>query len=94
MDRASRSARIEARIAPETLGLVRRAAEMEGRSVSEFVVAAAGEAARRAIERDQVIRLSVADQQRFADVLLAPSDPHDTMRQAEAAHRALIVADA
>ena len=36
-----RTARIEARIAPEALDMVRRAAELEGRSVSDFIVAEA-----------------------------------------------------
>ena len=85
-----RSARIEARIAPDALALVKRAADLEGRSVSDFVVAAAGEAARRAIEREQVIRLSVADQERFADLLLHPPEPTGALRRAKAAHAALI----
>ena len=45
-----RTARIEARIAPDVLSLVKRAAEMQGRSISDFVVSAAHEAAHRAIE--------------------------------------------
>src|ERR1700692_3912997 len=45
-----RSARIEARIAPEALALVKRAAEIQGRSLSDFVVAAVQHAARRTIE--------------------------------------------
>ena len=36
-----RSARIEARIAPDALAVVKRAAELQGRSVSDFIVAAA-----------------------------------------------------
>jgi uncharacterized protein (DUF1778 family) len=36
-----RTARIEARIAPDALTIVKRAAEIQGRSVSDFVVAAA-----------------------------------------------------
>jgi uncharacterized protein (DUF1778 family) len=46
----ARTARIEARIAPDALALVKHAAEMQGRSVSDFVVSAAQEAAHRAIE--------------------------------------------
>ena len=46
----SRTARIEARIAPDALAVVKRAAEIQGRSVSDFVVAAAREAANRTIE--------------------------------------------
>ena len=36
-----RSARIEGRIAPDALAVVKRAAELQGRSVSDFIVAAA-----------------------------------------------------
>ena len=47
---ASRTARIEARIAPGALLLVKRAAELQGRSISDFVVAAAQEVAHRTID--------------------------------------------
>ncbi len=42
-----RTSRIEARITPDALKVVRRAAEIQGRSVSDFVVAAAQEVATR-----------------------------------------------
>ena len=71
----NRTARLEARIAPEALAVVKRAAELQGRSVSDFVVAAAQEAAHRTIEETHLIRLSVEDQRRFVDVLLNPPEP-------------------
>ena len=43
----NRSARIEACIAPEALMIVKRAAEIQGRSVSDFGVAAAQKASSR-----------------------------------------------
>ncbi len=89
----NRTARLEARIAPETLAVVRRAAEMQGRSVSDFVVAAARDAAERAIERIQVIRLSVADQLAFADSLTNPPPPSPALVRAADAHRRLIRQD-
>ncbi|HCV12123.1 MAG TPA: DUF1778 domain-containing protein, partial [Candidatus Accumulibacter sp.] len=49
-----RTSRLETRIAPEVLAVVRRAAEMQGRSVSDFVVSAAQEAAYRAISDAQL----------------------------------------
>jgi uncharacterized protein (DUF1778 family) len=49
MPQRSGTSRIEARIAPATLDIVKRAAEIHGRSVSDFVVAAAQEAARKAM---------------------------------------------
>ena len=62
------------------------------RSVSDFVVAAAQEAARRAIEDAQVIRLSVADQRAFAEAILNPPEPSPALRRAFQRHRALIKA--
>ncbi len=87
---SSKTARIEARIAPDALAVVKRAAELQGRSVSDFVVAAAQEAASRAIEDAQIIRLSVEDQRAFADALLNPPPPSAALKRAAAAHRKLI----
>ena len=87
---ANRTARIEARIAPEALAIVKRAAEIQGRSVSDFVVAAAQEAAQRAIEETQVIRLSVEDQRAFAEAILHPPAPTPALRRAFRRHRELI----
>ncbi len=85
----TRTARLEARIAPETLAIVRRAAELQGRSVSDFVVAAAQDAAQRAIEDSHVVRLSLEDQQRFVDLLLNPPELTPAMQRARAAHQRL-----
>lgn len=87
-----RSSRIEARIAPEALAIVRRAAEIEGRSLSDFIVAAAQEAARHTIEESHVIRLSAEDQRRFVDLLLDPPEPSAALERTREAHQALIAA--
>ena len=89
---ANRTARIEARIAPEILESVKRAAEIEGRSVSDFVVAAARRAAERTIEETQIIRLSLTDQQRVADLLASPPTASPGLDRAMEAHRLLIQA--
>jgi uncharacterized protein (DUF1778 family) len=85
-----RSARIEARIAPDALAVVKRAAELQGRSVSDFVVAAAQEAAQRTIEEMQMIRLSLKDQERFVELLLNPPALSPAMKRAKKAHARLI----
>jgi uncharacterized protein (DUF1778 family) len=87
---AGRTARIEARIAPEALRVVRRAAELQGRSISDFVVAAAQEAAHRAIDEAQIIHLSVEDQRRFVELLLHPPALAPALRRAKKAHSRLI----
>jgi uncharacterized protein (DUF1778 family) len=78
----SRTSRIEARISPDALAIVKRAAEIQGRSVSDFVVAAAQEAAHRTIEETQIIRLSVEDQQAFAEAVLNPPPLAPAMERA------------
>lgn len=85
-----RTERVEARIAPEVHAAIKRAAELQGRSISDFVVAAAQEAAHRAIAEAQIIRLSVEDQRSIADSVLDPPPPNDALRRAAAAHRRLL----
>lgn len=85
-----RTARIEARIAPEALAVVKRAAEIQGRSLSDFVVAAAQEAAHRTIEDTSLIRLSAEDQRRFVELLLNPPELAPAMNRAMQAHAELI----
>ncbi len=85
-----RTARIEARIAPDALAIVKRAAEIQGRSVSDFVVAAAQEAAERTIEKTEIIRLSVEGQRAFVEAILNPPTPSPGLRKAAKAHRRLI----
>ena len=84
---STRTARIEARIAPEALAIVKRAAKLQGRSVSDFVVAAAQEAASRTIEEAQIIRLSIEDQRAFAEAIINPPAPTAALRRAFARHR-------
>jgi uncharacterized protein (DUF1778 family) len=86
----TRTARIEARIAPEALAIVKRAAEIQDRSVSEFVVAAAQEAANRTIEKAGIIRLSVAGQRAFAEAIINPPKPSAGLKKAFVIHRRLI----
>jgi uncharacterized protein (DUF1778 family) len=82
--------RLEARISPDGLAVVKRAAEIQGRSLSDFVVAAAREAAERTITETQIIRLSVEDQRIFAEAIINPPEPTPALRRAKEAHRRLI----
>lgn len=86
----SRTARLEARIAPEALAVVRRAAEIQGRSISDFVVAAAQEAATRTITETEIIRLSVEGQRELAALLLHPPTPGKALKKAFRRRRELL----
>jgi uncharacterized protein (DUF1778 family) len=86
----SRQARLEARIAPEVHDMLRRAAAIEGRSLTDFVVAAASAAARQTIAEAEVLHLSGESAQALAALLLDPPAPAPAMVRAFGHHRRLI----
>ena len=88
--KAVRSTRLETRISPLGLEKVKRAAEIQGRSVSDFVVAAAQEAAEKTIKDTHIIELSLEGQRAFAEAILNPPEPGRALRRAKEAHRRLI----
>jgi uncharacterized protein (DUF1778 family) len=85
-----KSARLEARIHPELRALIQRAADLEGRKVTEFVTTALQTAAQRAIAESQVLRIAAADQLRFAQALIAPPAPTPALKRAFVRRRTLI----
>lgn len=93
MPPATSTARLEARISTDLHALLKRAAEIQGRTMTDFVVSAVQDAAQRAIEQAEVIRLSLADQQRFAEALLSPPKPSAALKRAMARHDELFGAE-
>jgi len=93
MTTAISTARLEARISTELHVMLKRAAEIEGRTMTDFVVAAVQDAAQRAIEQSSVIRLSLADQECFAAALLSPSKPTAALKRAFARRKKLLGAE-
>jgi uncharacterized protein (DUF1778 family) len=93
MPSAMTTARLEARISTDLHAMLRRAAELQGRTMTDFVVAAVQDAAQRAIEQAEVIRLSLADQQCFAQALLSPPQPAPALERAFARRKKLLRAE-
>ena len=86
----TRTVRLQARITREALAEVRRAAQIQGRSVSDFVVAAAQDAAQKTITEIEIIRLSREAQEKFVEMLLNPPRPSPALKKAFARHRTLV----
>jgi uncharacterized protein (DUF1778 family) len=80
------TARLEARLPVSVYATLKRAAELKGRTLSDFVVSAAHDAARQAIEEEGIIRLSAEDQLRFAEALINPPAPNDALKRAMRLH--------
>ena len=78
--RRTRAERLETRVTAEQKSLIERAAALQGRSVTDFVLASVQEAARRAIEEHSQLALSVRDSEAFVDALLNPKPVNDRLR--------------
>ncbi|OWJ67554.1 DUF1778 domain-containing protein [Inquilinus limosus] len=77
----TRSERLEARVTAEQKNLIERAAALQGRTVTDFVLTSVQDAARRAIEEHQQLELSVRDSEAFVDALLNPKPVGDRLRE-------------
>jgi uncharacterized protein (DUF1778 family) len=83
MDTAAQPmARLEARLSPEVKALVQRAADLEGRTITDFVVASVRAEACRVIEQHTTLKLSLEDSQDFVNALLNPSPPNAALEAA------------
>jgi uncharacterized protein (DUF1778 family) len=58
--------------------------------LSDFVVAAARDAAARELEEQNILRLSAREQRRFVALLLDAPKPNKALKRAAAAHAKLI----
>ena len=86
--------RIAARVPREVYQTLRRAAELSGATVNQFLVQAALKEAQAVIEREDVIRLSPRDWNWLLPLLDAPPAPNDRLRAAQERHRQLLSSDA
>ena len=86
VDRA-RGERLEARITIEQKALIQRAADLEGRSLTDYVVSTVQDAARRTVEAHDVMVLSAAQSRAFVDALLDPPPLDDRLVDSIRRHR-------
>lgn len=76
----TRTQRLEARVTAEQKMLIERAAALQGRSVTDFVLTSVQEAARRTIEDNRQLELSVRDSEAFVEALLNPKPVNERLR--------------
>lgn len=84
------TARLEARIPVAVYEQMQRAARLRGMTLTGYLLATAGEEARRTVEEADVLRLAKEDQIRFAKVLIDPPAPNDRLARAAKRHADLI----
>jgi uncharacterized protein (DUF1778 family) len=77
-----RDERLEARVSRDQKALFQHAAELQGRTLTDFVIASVHDAAMRVIEENQVIRLSATESRAFAAALAHPKEPNARLKAA------------
>src|SRR5438046_7246480 len=76
----TRAQRLETRVTAEQKTLIERAAALQGRTVTDFVLTSVQAAARRAIEEHQQLELSARDSEAFVEALLNPRPVNRRLR--------------
>src|SRR3546814_3761616 len=69
---------------------MQRAARLRGLTLTGYLIATAGEDARRTVEEADVLRLAAEDQVRFAKALIDPPAPNARLARAAKRHADLI----
>jgi uncharacterized protein (DUF1778 family) len=77
-----KAARFEARLTPEQKSILLRAAALTGRSLTDFVVTSAQEAATRTLREHEAMTLSLRDREVFVAALLKVPAPGKRLRKA------------
>ena len=74
--------RFDARLNEEQKILIQRAADLEGRTMTDFVLHSAETAAERTIEARAMLILSARETEAFVDAVLSPAEPGPVLRNA------------
>jgi uncharacterized protein (DUF1778 family) len=82
--------RLEARVTREQKHLIERAADLEGRSITDFLVSSAQSAAKQVIRDHGVLELTTRDREVFVRALLNPPKPNAKLRRAVKRYKKLI----
>jgi uncharacterized protein (DUF1778 family) len=79
--------RFDARLNKEQKILIQKAADLEGRTMTDFVLHSAEAAAERTIEKRAMLVLTVRETSAFANVILNPPGPGSVLRQGAREYR-------
>lgn len=87
----ARAERLETRVSAEQKSLIERAAALQGRTLTDFVLTSVQEAAIRAIAEHETLVLSERDRLVFFDTLVNPPAPSERLQRALAEHKHRVV---
>jgi len=85
-----KSERLEARVSADLKRLFQEAANLHGITLTDFVIRSAQEAAKRAVQEQEIMRLSEQDRKVFVSALLNPPEPSPRLRAAVQRYKKVI----
>ena len=74
--------RLEARVSREQKELFQHAADIQGRTLTDFIISSLQEAAVRSIQEHEVMTLSTRAREVFIEALLNPPEPSERLQAA------------
>lgn len=87
MPTTTKTERLEARVPVALKRAIQHAANLQGRTLTDFVIASLEKMARETVREHEVITLSAADSLRVAKLLIHPPKPNAALKKAAAQHR-------
>jgi uncharacterized protein (DUF1778 family) len=88
---SDKSERLEARVTPAIKAMIQRAADREGRSLTDFMIGTLVEAAQESEKTEEILKLSRRDSELFFDLLANSPEPTDYLKQAVQQHRNTVI---
>lgn len=79
--RPEKSERFEARLSKDLKSMLQHAADLSGRSLTDFILSASKAEAGKVIRDHEVIVLSAEESKRFAETLLNPPEPNQALQE-------------
>lgn len=82
-----KAVRLEARLSRVQKGLLQHAADLSGRSLTDFIVTASQEAANKVIREHEILTLTMKESENFVHTLLNPPKPNTALKNAVKRYR-------
>lgn len=82
-----KSERLAARVTPSVKEMIQRAADRQGRSLTDYMIGTLVEAAQESDRTHEILRLSRRDSELFFDLLENPPEPTEYLKSAIELHR-------
>ncbi len=80
--------RLEARLSYSQKELIQHAADLLGRTLTDFVITSSQETAKRVIREHEIVTLTARESRSFVDALSNPPEPNAALKKAAKRYRA------